>query len=366
MEAVMARRVHNFYAGPAALPYEVVQKTAELGILEFAGQGMSIMEISHRSKPFEKMFVQTQENMLKIMGLSSEEYAVLFLGGGASSQFYHVPYNFLKEGMTADYVNTGVWAKKAIKEAKYFGNVNVAASSEDKNFSYIPRHFNFTPGAAYVHTTSNNTIYGTEMWTFPDTGNVPHVCDMSSDFLSHPMDFSKFSLIYAGAQKNIGPSGTVAVIVRKSWALEGRKDIPAMVRYTSHIETDSLYNTPASVPVYVIGLVLEWILENGGLEGIAALNKKKADLLYGTMDNSNGFYLPHVKDVSSRSFMNITFRLTSEELEAKFIKEAEAKDLLGLKGHRDVGGCRASTYNAVTYESVSALVDFMNDFRAKN
>jgi phosphoserine aminotransferase len=211
MEAVMARRVHNFYAGPAALPYEVVQKTAELGILEFAGQGMSIMEISHRSKPFEKMFVQTQENMLKIMGLSSEEYAVLFLGGGASSQFYHVP------------------------------------SSEDKNFSYIPRHFNFTPGAAYVHTTSNNTIYGTEMWTFPDTGNVPHVCDMSSDFLSHPMDFSKFSLIYAGAQKNIGPSGTVAVIVRKSWALEGRKDIPAMVRYTP---TSKPTASTTRLPVY--------------------------------------------------------------------------------------------------------------------
>ena len=366
MEAVMAHRVHNFYAGPAALPYEVVKKTAEMGILDFAGQGMSVMEVSHRSKAFDQVFVKTQENMLKIMGLSSEDYSVLFLGGGASTQFFHIPFNFLKEGMTADYVNTGVWSKKAIKEAKYFGKVNIAASSEDKNFSYIPKSFNLTPGAAYLHTTSNNTIYGTEMWTFPETGDVPQVCDMSSDFLSHPMDFSKFSLIYAGAQKNIGPSGAVAVVIKKSWAEQARKDIPSMVSYSTHIGTDSLYNTPPCLPVFVIGLVMEWILENGGLEGIAALNKKKADLLYGAMDNSNGFYLPHVTDVSSRSFMNVTFRLTSEELEKKFISEATAKELIGLKGHRDVGGCRASTYNAVTYESVSALVDFMNDFRAKN
>ncbi len=256
--------------------------------------------------------------------------------------------------------------KKAIKEAKYFGKVNVAASSEDKLFSYIPKNYNLTPDAAYVHTTSNNTIYGTEMWDFPETGSVPHICDMSSDFLSHPMDFSKFSMIYAGAQKNIGPSGTVAIIIKKSFADTARLDIPTMVNYRTHIEKDSLFNTPASLPVFIVGLVMEWILEKGGLEGIAALNKKKADLLYGTMENSNGFYKPHVTDVASRSFMNVTFKLPAEELEKKFIAEAAEKGLLGLKGHRSVGGCRASTYNAVSYKSVSALVDFMNDFKAKN
>ncbi len=362
----MAHRVHNFFAGPAALPYEVVKKATEMGVLEFDGQGMSVMEISHRSKPFDKMFKKTQNNMLKIMGLDPEEYAVLFLGGGASTQFFHIPFNFLKEGMTADYVNTGVWSKKAIKEAKYFGKVNVAASSEDKLFSYIPKNYNLTPDAAYVHTTSNNTIYGTEMWDFPETGSVPHICDMSSDFLSHPMDFSKFSMIYAGAQKNIGPSGTVAIIIKKSFADTARVDIPTMVNYRTHIEKDSLFNTPASLPVFVIGLVMEWILEKGGLEGIAAMNKKKADLLYGTMENSNGYYKPHVTDVASRSFMNVTFKLPAEELEKKFIVEAAEKGLLGLKGHRSVGGCRASTYNAVSYESVSALVDFMNNFKARN
>jgi phosphoserine aminotransferase len=366
MEAVMARRVHNFFAGPAALPWEVIKKAAETGVLEFDGQGMSVMEISHRSKPFDKMFKSAQNNMLKIMGLSPDEYSVLFVGGGASSQFFHIPFNFLKEGMTADYVNTGVWSKKAIKEAKYFGKVNVAASSEDKLFSCIPKQFNLTPGAAYVHTTSNNTIYGTEMWSFPDTGDVPHVCDMSSDFLSHPMDFSKFSMIYAGAQKNIGPSGTVAVVIRKSFADQAREDIPTMVNYRTHIAKDSLFNTPPSLPVYMVGLVMEWILNNGGLEGIAAMNIKKADLLYGIIDNSDGYYIPHVKDVSSRSFMNVTFRLPTEELEKKFVAEGAEHNLLGLKGHRSVGGCRASIYNAVSYESVSVLVDFMKDFKAKN
>lgn len=366
MEAAMAHRVHNFYAGPAALPWEVVKKAAEEGIMEFGGQGMSVMEISHRSKPFDTMFKKTQNDMLKIMGLSSEEYAVLFLGGGASTQFCHIPFNFLKDGMTADYVNTGVWSKKAIKEAKYFGKVNIAATSEDKQFSYIPRDFNFTPEAAYVHTTSNNTIYGTEMWDFPETGNVPLICDMSSDFLSHPMDFSKFSLMYAGAQKNIGPSGVAAVIIKRTFIEKAREDIPTIVNYRTHMGKDSLFNTPPSLPVYVIGLVMEWIMDKGGLQGIAAINKKKADLLYGTMDNSNGFYRPHVTDKGSRSFMNVTFRLPSEELEAEFVKAGAAKGLVGLKGHRDVGGCRASTYNAVSYESVEALVDFMREFRAKN
>lgn len=366
MEAAMAHRVHNFYAGPAALPWEVVKKTAEMGLMDFNGQGMSVMEISHRSKTYDAVFTAAQQNMLKIMGLSPEEYAVLFVGGGASTQFFHVPFNFLKNGMTADYVNTGVWSKKAIAEGKYFGNVNIAASSEDRNFSYIPKEYSLTPGAAYVHTTSNNTIYGTEMWNFPETGDVPHISDMSSNFLSRPMDFSKFSLIYAGAQKNIGPSGVTAVIIRRSFAETARDDIPTMVKYKTHVSKDSLFNTPPCLPVFVVGLVMEWILENGGLSGIADLNRRKADILYGVMDDSDGFYRPHVTDPESRSFMNVTFRLPSEELEAKFVAEGAAKGLMGLKGHRDVGGCRASTYNAVSYESVSALVDFMKEFRASN
>lgn len=362
----MARRVHNFFAGPAALPWEVVKKTAETGVLEFADQGMSVMEISHRSKPFDGMFKKAQNNLLKIMGLDPGEYAVLFLGGGASTQFCHIPFNFLKEGMTADYVNTGVWSKKAIKEAKYFGKVNIAASSEDRSFSYIPKEFDLTPGAAYVHTTSNNTIYGTEMWTFPETGDVPLVCDMSSDFLSHPMDFSRFSLIYAGAQKTIGTSGVTAVVIRRAFAETAREDLPTMVNYRTHIAKESLFNTPPSLPVYVVSLVLEWILENGGIQGIADMNKKKADLLYGTIDGSGGFYKPHVTDPDSRSFMNVTFRLPSEDLEKKFVSQGAELGLMGLKGHRDVGGCRASIYNAVTHECVEALVDFMEKFKQEN
>lgn len=362
----MADRVHNFYAGPAALPWDVVRKTAEIGLFDFAGQGMSVMEISHRSKPFDAMFKKAQNDMLAIMGLSADDYAVLFLGGGASTQFFHIPFNFLKKGMTADYVNTGVWSKKAIAEAKYFGSVNEAASSADTNFSYVPREFSFTPGAAYVHVTSNNTIYGTEMWDFPETGDVPLVCDMSSDFLSHPVDFSRFSLIYAGAQKNIGPSGCTAVVIRKSFAETAREDIPTMVNYRTHIEKESLFNTPPSLPVMVIGMVMEWIMDNGGLEGIAEVNRKKAELLYGEIDNSNGFYTPHVTDRDSRSFMNVTFRTPSEETDAKFVAEGASRGLMGLKGHRSVGGCRASTYNAVPYESVAALVDFMKEFRASS
>ena len=360
----MPERVYNFFAGPATLPYDVV-KEASKGIVNFDNMGMSIMEVSHRSAQFDSMFCETQKNMLDIMGLSEDEYAVLFLGGGASTQFCAVPFNFLKNGMTADYVVTGGWAKKAVKEAKFFGDVNIAASSEDANFSYIPREFNLTPGAAYVHTTSNNTLVGTRMKDFPETGDVPLVCDMSSGFLSRKLDFNKFSLIYAGAQKNIGPAGVVAVIIRRSWVEQANKEVPTMLSYATHLGKNSLFNTPPSLPVYVVGLVMKWILEQGGLEAVEAANMRKAGLLYSYMDDSNGFY-KGTAEKDSRSLMNVTFRLPSEELEKKFIAEGAENDLIGLKGHRSVGGCRASIYNAMPCEGVEALVEFMKKFKAAN
>lgn len=361
----MSKRVHNFYAGPATLPLEVVQK-AQKGLDDFAGQGMSIMEISHRSKPFEAMFKNAQSKMLSIMGLSPDDYYVLFLGGGASMQFCMVPFNFLRKDETADYINTGGWSTGAIKEARLFGTVNTAATSEDTNFDRIPTEFKLTPGAAYVHTTSNNTLYGTQIWNFPDTGAVPHVCDMSSDFLSRELDFSSFSLIYAGAQKNIGPSGVTAVIVRKSWLDSARTDIPTMMKYKVHVEKESLYNTPPCFPVFVVDLVMDWIMENGGLAGVERRNKRKAALIYDAIDKSGGFYRPHVKNPKDRSLMNITFTLPSEELEGKFVEEAKKLDMVGLKGHRSVGGCRASTYNAMTIEGAEALAAFMAAFMSRN
>jgi len=361
----MSKRVHNFYAGPATLPLEVVQK-AQKGLDDFAGQGMSVMEISHRSKPFDALFKNAQSKMLAIMGLSPDEYYVLFLGGGASMQFCMVPFNFLEKNMTADYINTGEWASKAMKEAKLFGEVNVAATSKDTNFDHIPKSFSFTPGAAYVHTTSNNTLFGTQLWDFPDTGPVPLVCDMSSDFLSREMDYNRFSLIYAGAQKNIGPSGVTAVVIRRSWLEKAKTDIPTMLRYSTHVEKESLFNTPPCFPVFVVDLVLDWILENGGLAAMEKRNRHKAEMIYNIMDKSGGFYRPHVKDVASRSHMNITFRLPTEELEAGFVEEGKKLDLVGLKGHRSVGGCRASIYNAMTLEGVEALASFMESYLKKN
>lgn len=357
----MPERVYNFYAGPATLPYEVVKESAK-GLVNFNDLGMSVMEISHRSADFDRMFCDAQKDMLEIMGLSEDDYAVLFLGGGASTQFCAVPFNFLKEGMTADYVVTGGWAKKAVKEGKYFGKVNIAASSEDRNFCYVPGQFDLTPGAAFVHTTSNNTLVGTQMRNFPETGSVPLVSDMSSDFLSRKLDYDKFSLIYAGAQKNIGPSGVTAVVVRKSWIDQAREDIPTMMAYRTHLDKNSLFNTPPCFPVYVVGLVLKWILEQGGLGAVEAANEKKAALLYDFMDDSSDFYRG-TADRDSRSLMNVTFRLPDEDLEKKFIAEGAQRNLIGLKGHRSVGGCRASIYNAMPYEGVEVLVQFMKDFR---
>jgi phosphoserine aminotransferase len=360
----MATRAHNFFAGPAILPVPVIEAARDAAY-DFAGLGMSILEISHRSKEFDAVVQKTQADALEIMGLSSDDYAVLFLGGGASTQFAMLPMNFLHG--KAEYVNTGEWATKAIKEAKLMGETVVVASSEDKNFNYLPKELPFSGTADYVHYTSNNTIYGTEFKTVPDAGNVPLVCDMSSDILSRRLDFSKFSLIYAGAQKNLGPAGVTLVVVRKAWVEEKAKtNIPTMLKYKTHVSKESMFNTPPVFPIFVVGKTLEWIKNEGGLDFIQERNEKKAALLYDIFDANPDFYTATVPEKADRSLMNVTFRLPSEELEAKFISEAKAQQMFGLKGHRSVGGCRASIYNACPVESVEALARFMEKFMAEN
>ncbi|MCZ7558408.1 MAG: 3-phosphoserine/phosphohydroxythreonine transaminase [Bacteroidia bacterium] len=360
----MATRAHNFFAGPAVLPLPVVEAARDAAF-DFAGLGMSIMEISHRSKEFDAVIQDAQRDMLELMGLSADEYSVLFVGGGASTQFAMLPMNFLHT--RAEYINTGEWATKAIKEAKLFGEVSVVASSEAENFNHIPKNVQFSGTADYVHYTSNNTIYGTEYKHIPDTGNVPLVCDMSSDILGRAMDFSKFSLIYAGAQKNLGPAGVVVVVVKRAWVEEKAKDgIPTMLKYKIHVSKESLYNTPPVFPIFVVGQTLKWIKGLGGLEAVQEMNEKKAALLYNLFDAYPEFYKGTVVHPEDRSLMNVTFRLPSEELEEKFIGEAKKLRMFGLKGHRSVGGCRASIYNACPTESVEALAKFMEDFMAAN
>jgi phosphoserine aminotransferase len=360
----MSKRIHNFNPGPAALPLSVLEEI-QASFLDFAGTGMSITEISHRSKPFENIINDAVARVKRLLGVA-DEFTVLFIQGGASLQFAMVPMNLLPDGKSADYVNTGTWATKAIKEVKILGKTaRVPATSEDKNFSYIPQNISFDPNAAYVHLTSNNTIKGTQWPAFPDTKGVPIVCDMSSDVMSRPLDMSRFGLIYAGAQKNIGPAGVCLVIIRKD-LLDGAADqLPSMLKYATYAKENSLYNTPPCFTIYTIQLVLKWLDETiGGLEKMDAINRKKAALLYDMMDG-DGFY-KGTAEKNSRSLMNVTFRLPSEELEKKFIAEATANDLGGLKGHRSVGGCRASIYNATTIESVQALADFMKTFEQKN
>jgi phosphoserine aminotransferase len=360
----MPDRVINFNPGPATLPFDVIKESA-VGAVNFNNLGMSIMEMSHRSKEFEGLMHDAMNDMLGLMGLSSDEYAVLFLGGGASMQFCMLPYNFLGQDQTADYVNTGVWARSAIKEAKLFGKVNIAATSEATGFDRVPTEFSLTPGAAYVHVTSNNTIFGTRMVKFPETGAVPLVCDMSSDFLSRRIDFGRFGMIYAGAQKNIGPAGVTAVIIRKSWVEKAKDGIPTMLSYKTHLGKDSLFNTPPVFPIYIVGLVMKWVKAKGGLEAIEKNNNEKAGLVYQAIDSSGGFYRGTVQP-ESRSIMNLTFRLATEELEQKFLDEAKKNQLIGLKGHRDVGGCRASMYNALPLEGAAKLAEFMDAFHKAN
>ncbi|WP_419660298.1 SerC: phosphoserine aminotransferase [Desulfosarcina variabilis str. Montpellier] len=355
-----ADRIYNFNAGPAALPLPVLEEI-QASFLNFADSGMSITEISHRSKWFDEVINDAVERVKRIFKLD-DRYRVLFVQGGASLQFCMVPMNFLGDGDTADYVNTGTWSTKAIKEAEIQGkSIKVVASSEDQNFSYIPESIAFNPNAVFAHITSNNTIKGTQWAEFPDTGGVPIVSDMSSDIFSRPLDMEKFGLIYAGAQKNMGPAGVCLVIIREDLLSRVPQTIPTMLRYTTFAEKNSMFNTPPCFSIYTVQLVLKWLEETiGGLDKMAALNRQKADLLYDYMDQSE-FYRG-TAEKNSRSLMNVTFRLPSEELEKTFVAEAMQNKLGGLKGHRSVGGCRASIYNPTPLSAVETLVDFMKTF----
>ncbi len=358
-------RIYNFSAGPATLPLEVIQEASQ-GVLEINGSGMSILEVSHRGKDYDAIHVETRECLLRVLGLDPEMYTALFLGGGASTQFALLPMNFLAPGVTADYINTGEWAAKAIKEAKRFGTVNVASSSEDAKFSYIPKTHSLTPGARYVHITTNNTIEGTEFHALPDTGDVPLIADASSDIMAKAIDYSRFHLIYAGAQKNAGPAGVTLVIARKDFIAEAKDDIAAILSYKTHAKSDSMYNTPPCFSIYVVGLVLKWIEAQGGLSVVEARNQEKAALVYGALDANSGFYEPAVADPVDRSLMNVTFRLRNAELDKKFLAGAQERQMDGLKGHRNVGGMRASIYNAFPVEGCKALADYLTEFAVAN
>jgi phosphoserine aminotransferase len=353
-------RIYNFNAGPAALPLEVLQEIQD-SFLNFYGSGMSIIEISHRSKWFDDVINDAISRTKRLLKLS-DGYEVLFLQGGASMQFCMIPMNFLREGDTADYVNTGTWSTKAIKEAEIQGKtISVVASSEDENFSYIPKDIPFNKNAVYAHITSNNTIKGTQWASFPDTGGVPIIADMSSDIMCRPFDVDNFGLIYAGAQKNIGPAGVCMVIIREDMLEMVPDTLPSMLKYTTYASKNSMYNTPPCFAVYTLQLVMKWLEEHvGGLENMEAINRKKAELLYDTIDTSD-FYTGTAA-IDSRSMMNVTFRLAEEALESRFVEQALINGLGGLKGHRSVGGCRASIYNATSLAAVEALIDFMKTF----
>ncbi|MEN3202583.1 MAG: 3-phosphoserine/phosphohydroxythreonine transaminase [Atribacterota bacterium] len=360
----MEQRVFVFNPGPAALPLPVLERIRD-EMLSFRGTGMSILEMSHRSKTFENVLNDAAMRVKRLLRLD-ERFRVIFLQGGASLQFAMVPMNLALEGKPVGYIDTGYWASKAMKEAQILGKeVRILASSADKNYAYIPKNLVLDENLAYLHLTSNNTIEGTQWQSFPDTQGIPLVSDMSSDIFSRVFDPSPFGLIYAGAQKNAGPSGVTIVIVREDMLGRVPKNLPTMLKYTTFVESNSLYNTPPCFAVYVVDLVLEWLEETvGGLEKMEALNREKAKILYDYIDSQDFYSCPVVPE--DRSMMNVVFRLPSPELEDQFVKEAEKEGLVGLKGHRSVGGCRASLYNAVTVEAVRALVDFMKEFVRKN
>ncbi len=357
-------RVYNFSAGPAVLPEEVLVE-AQANLVDFKGAGMSLMEMSHRGKEYEAVHNEAAANLKRLMGLG-DDFTILFQTGGASAQFALVPMNLLGAGQTADYINAGTWGAKAVKEAKLLGAVNVAADTSKTKPSRMPKEseLKLTPGAAYLHLTTNETIEGTQLKNIPASSS-PVVADMSSDFLSRPLEFSKFGLIYAGAQKNIGPAGVTVVAIRKDLAERGSDKIPAIFRYKTHVAENSLYNTPPCFSIYLVMLVTRWIDGQGGLAALAKRNAGKAGVLYAAIDGSGGYYRGTAEQ-ADRSDMNVTFRLPSEELEEKFIKEASALKMKGLKGHRSVGGIRASIYNAFPAAGIDALVGFMKDFEKKN
>lgn len=357
-------RIHNFNPGPAALPLPVLEQIRD-EMLNLQGSGMSIIETSHRSRMFDEIINEAIERTRRLLRLGNE-FHVIFVQGGASFQFAMVPMNLAIEDRPVDYINTGTWSTKAIKEAKIQNrDVRIIASSEDKNFSYIPKNVHEDGKAAYLHVTSNNTIRGTQWAEFPDGNGVPLVSDMSSDIMSRPFDVSPFGLVYAGAQKNIGPAGVAMVIIREDMLERIPEDLPTMFKYSTYVENNSLANTPPCFAIYVINLVLKWLEESvGGLEKMGEINRKKARMLYDLIDSSDFYKGTAYKD--SRSMMNVTFRLPTEELEELFVKEALKEGFGGLKGHRSVGGCRASLYNAVSIESVEALVEFMREFERRH
>jgi phosphoserine aminotransferase len=359
------KRALNFNAGPAALPDTVLAK-AEKEMMNYQSSGMGVMELSHRSKEFEDINERTKNLMRSLLSIP-DDYEILFLQGGASLQFSMVPMNLLEEGSTASYVLTGTWSEKALKEAQKIGNAVIAASSKHINFRSIPStsEFDIPAGSSYLHITTNNTIYGTQWHSLPEGLDIPLVADMSSDILSRPLNLSSYGLIYAGAQKNLGPSGVTVVIIHKDLLKRSKPGLPSMLNYQVHADSQSLYNTPPTLSIYFLMLVLEWAEALGGVKQLELMNKEKAALLYDAIDKSDGFYKGHAEK-QSRSLMNITFTLDKEELTSAFLQEAEESGFIGLAGHRSVGGCRASTYNAVPFENVEKLADFMNRFRNRN
>lgn len=359
----MTQRIWNFSAGPAVMPESVLEEARE-NLLSLGTTGIGVMEHSHRGKAFLKVYEETEDLCREVAGIP-EDYDVLFLQGGASLQFAMLPMNLLSANQTADYLITGAWSEKARDEAVRYGKVHEACSSADKNFNYIPASCQYSSQPAYVHFTSNNTIFGTQFRTEPTPpGNAPLICDASSDIFSRPLDISRYGMIYAGAQKNLGPSGITLVIIRRDLVQNGNKDLPVMLQYRTHAKNDSMYNTPPTFALYVVGLVLKWIKAQGGLSAMAARNEQKAGELYAFLDQSRLF--KPTAEIASRSLMNVTFVTGNEELDAKFCSAATKAGFDGLKGHRSVGGMRASIYNAFPPAGVTALVEFLKKFEAEN
>ncbi len=358
------KRAHNFNAGPAGLPLEVMLQ-AQSELLDYKGTGMSIIEMSHRSKEFEAMINEAEADMRELLNIPAN-YKVMFMQGGASLQFAMVPMNLRPAGASADYIVTGAWSKKAVQEAQKLGPVHVAADLKASNYNAAPENLDLDPNAAYLYYCSNETIHGVEFFQEPVApAGVPLICDTSSDFMSRPLDVSKYAYLYAGAQKNVGPAGVVIGILREDMLERVPANLPVMLDYKVQADEKSLYNTPPCFSIYMVGLVMKWIKKMGGLAGIEARNTAKANLIYNAIDNSGGFYKGHAQP-AARSRMNVTFRLPSEELEDTFAKEAKKLNMIGLKGHRSVGGLRASIYNAVELSDLEVLVGFMKEFQQKN
>jgi phosphoserine aminotransferase len=361
----MEKRIYNLSAGPAILPEEVLLE-AQKDLYSYKGSGMSVMEMSHRGKIFDGIIKEADANLRKLLNIG-DNYSILFLQGGATLQFSMVPLNLMPPKNKADYILTGAWAEKAAKEAKRVGAVNVAASTKEEKYFRIPKQaeMKLDPDASYVHFTSNNTIFGTQFRTEPEAGNVPLVCDASSDFLHKKIDINKYALIYAGAQKNIGPSGVTVVVIRKDMLERSSDSLHTYMNYKIHADNETMYNTPTTFGIYIAGLVFKWLLDMGGLDEMYKRNLDKAKVLYDAIDGSDGYY-KGTTAVEDRSLMNVTYRLPNEQLEEKFIKESSGKGFSGLKGHRSVGGIRASIYNAFPKAGVEALAEFMNEFKKNN